>query len=212
MRALTAPPRAADRTHRHFATHLASVPPGAGATAFSDEVLPHRATLYAAALRLTRQPADAEDLVQDTLLRAFAAWGRFEPGSNCRAWLLRILTNSFINNYRRRRRHQRFASERPDDAMAALYGDVPRAEGDPARALLTHRLGDEVTAALSRLADDYRQVVELADLHGVRYRDIAAALDLPIGTVMSRLFRARRQLEHELADFAAADYGIQRAA
>ena len=180
--------------------------------AFASEVLPHQQTLYATALRLTRQPNDAEDLVQDTMLRAFKAWARFEPGSNCRAWLLRILTNSFINNYRRRRRHQRFANECPEDAVVALYGESHERTSNPEKNLIGHTLSDEVTAALARLGDDYRQVVELADLRGVRYRDIADTLGVPIGTVMSRLFRARRQLERELCEFAASDYGIRRAA
>ncbi len=179
---------------------------------FDEHVLPHRQSLYATALKLTKQPNDAEDLVQDTLLRAYVAWSSFEPGSNCRAWLFRILTNSFINNYRRRRRHTRFARECPEDALTALYGNSHHKARDPERQLLEHTLGDEVTAALAGLGEDYRRVVELADLRGIRYRDIAEVLDLPIGTVMSRLFRARRQLEAQLTEFAAADYGIRRAA
>lgn len=175
-------------------------------------VMPHRNALYASALRLTRRPSDAEDLVQETMLRAFAAWHRFEPGSNCRAWLFRILTNSFINNYRRRRRHNRFATERPDDAATALYGESHHRAANPEEEILEGTLGDEVTAALAGLGDDYRQVVELADLRGIRYRDIAARLGVPIGTVMSRLFRARRQLEAQLRAFAASDYGIARRA
>ncbi len=179
---------------------------------FTDEVLPHRDVLFATALRLTKQPGDAEDLVQETMVRALAAWDRFERGSNCRAWLIRILTNSFINNYRRRRRHQRFATEHPDEAVTAFYGDSHRVARDPEEQLLSDALGDEVKAALETLGDDYRKVVELADLRGIRYRDIAARLGVPIGTVMSRLFRARRQLERLLADYAARDYGIRRAA
>jgi len=180
--------------------------------AFAKEVLQHREVMYASALRLTRQPNDAEDLVQETLLRAYKAWGRFEPGSNCRAWLQRILTNSFINKYRRKRRHTRFATENPDDAVTSLYGTSHREAANPRDELVKHTLSDEVTAALNSLGDDYRRVVELADLRGIRYRDIAKELDLPIGTVMSRLFRARRQLEAQLREFAAADYGIRRAA
>ena len=179
---------------------------------FATEVLPHRDTLLAAALRMTRQRNDAEDLVQETLLRAFVAWASFEPGTNCRAWLLRILTNAFINGYRRRRRHTRFANDCPEDAVAAFYGDAPVRARDPEAAMLEGALGDEVTRALATLAPDYRQVVELADLRGIRYRDIADQLGLPIGTVMSRLFRARRQLELQLTDYAAEDYGIRKAA
>jgi RNA polymerase sigma-70 factor (ECF subfamily) len=151
--------------------------------------------------------------VQETLLRAFAAWPRFVPGSNARAWAFRILTNSFINHYRRGKRHRRLASENPDDAVSAFYGPRhSRAATDPDHDLLADALSDEVVRALRGLDDEYRDVVMLADLGGVRYRDIAARLGLPIGTVMSRLFRARRQLETQLCEFAAADYGIRRAA
>jgi RNA polymerase sigma-70 factor (ECF subfamily) len=179
---------------------------------FEAACLPHRTELYAAALRMTRQPADAADLVQETWMRAYLAWPRFQYGSNCRAWLFRILTNSFINIYRKRRRHRRFAVENPADALAAAHGCPERRAPDPEAQLLSESLGDEVTAALDSLGEDYRRVVELADLRGVRYREIAETLEVPIGTVMSRLFRARRQLEDQLADFAATDYGIRRAA
>ena len=179
---------------------------------FERDVLPLADELFACALRYTRDAADADDLVQETLLRALGAWSRFIPGSNCRAWLLRILTNSFINNYRRRRRYRRFAHETGEDAVVALYGHDVERSANPSRDMLEHTLGDEVRAALDTLADDYRKVIELADLQGVRYRDIAESLGVPIGTVMSRLFRARRQLEELLRDYAANDYGISRAA
>jgi RNA polymerase sigma-70 factor (ECF subfamily) len=187
----------------------------AGATRhaeFADACLPHQPEMYGVALRLTRSPDDAKDLVQETLIRAMCAWNRFEPGSNVRAWLLRILTNSFINGYRKRRRHARFATERPGDALSALYGEPRDQVPHPVEEKVAHELGDEVSAALGTLAPDYREVVERADLRGERYRDIADALDVPIGTVMSRLFRARRQLEAQLESYAAEDYGIRRAA
>jgi RNA polymerase sigma-70 factor (ECF subfamily) len=179
---------------------------------FADACLPHQPEMYGVALRLTRSPDDAKDLVQETLMRAMCAWNRFEPGSNVRAWLLRILTNSFINGYRKRRRHARFATERPGDALSALYGEPRDQVPHPVEEKVAHELGDEVSAALGTLAPDYREVVERADLRGERYRDIADALDVPIGTVMSRLFRARRQLEAQLESYAALDYGIRRAA
>ncbi|HTJ46123.1 MAG TPA: sigma-70 family RNA polymerase sigma factor [Kofleriaceae bacterium] len=179
---------------------------------FAAECLPHQPEMYGVALRLTRSPDDAKDLVQETLMRAMCAWSRFEPGSNVRAWLLRILTNSFINGYRKRRRHARFATERPGDALSALYGEPRDQVPHPVEEKVAHELGDEVSAALGTLAPDYREVVERADLRGERYRDIADALDVPIGTVMSRLFRARRQLETQLEDYAADDYGIRKAA
>jgi RNA polymerase sigma-70 factor (ECF subfamily) len=179
---------------------------------FDTTVLPHREELLAAALRYTRNRADAEDLVQDTLARALGAWSRFEPGSNCRAWLFRILTNGFISGYRRRRRYNRFAHESGDDAVTAFYGEGYDRAGNPEDVLLTGGLGDEVESALAELGEDYLKVVLLADLRGARYRDIASELGVPIGTVMSRLFRARRQLEERLRDYAAAGYGIRRAA
>lgn len=179
---------------------------------FQSEVLPLRDELFANALRLARNPADADDLVQDTMARAFGAWHRFQLGTNCRAWLLRILTNSFINGYRRRKRHHRFTHESGDDATVALYGDSPSRVAAPSEAVVDQVLGDEVSAALSSLGEEYREVVEMADLSGHRYKDIAAKLGVPIGTVMSRLFRARRQLEGQLRDYAASDYGIRRLA
>ncbi len=179
---------------------------------FATACLPHQAEMFGVAMRICRDPDTAKDLVQETLLRAMVAWNSFEPGSNLRAWLFRILTNAFINGYRKRRRHQRFATERPGDALNALYGRDQDRTDDLEEALVADELCDEVRTALSRLGPEYRDVVERADLRGEKYRDIADALHVPIGTVMSRLFRARRVLEAELAGFAAKDYGIRRAA
>lgn len=179
---------------------------------FATACLPHQPELYGVAMRICRNPDTAKDLVQETLLRAMVAWASFEPGSNLRAWLFRILTNSYINGYRKRRRHQRFAAERPGDAMIALYGRDQDYTDDLEATLLADELSDEVQDALGKLGPDYRDVVERADLRGQKYKDIAQELDVPIGTVMSRLFRARRVLEAELAGFAAKDYGIKRAA
>jgi len=179
---------------------------------FEAACLPHQSELYAVAMRIARDPDTAKDLVQETLMRAMCAWDSFQPGSNLRAWLFRILTNAFINGYRKRRRHQRFAVERPGDALAALYGRDQDRTDDLEDELVEGELCDEVKTALDRLGPEYRDVVERADLRGEKYKDIADALDVPIGTVMSRLFRARRVLETELAGFAARDYGIRRAA
>ncbi|HSK02910.1 MAG TPA: sigma-70 family RNA polymerase sigma factor, partial [Kofleriaceae bacterium] len=184
---------------------------GAAHGEFAASCLPHQQELYGVAMRICRDPDTARDLVQETLLRAMVAWSSFEPGSNLRAWLFRILTNAFINGYRKRRRHQRFASERPGDALAALYGRDQDHTDDLEDTLYGDQLSDEVQGALGRLGADYRDVVERADLKGQKYKDIADDLDVPIGTVMSRLFRARRVLESELAGYAARDYGIKRA-
>lgn len=178
---------------------------------FTAQCLPHQRELLATARRMTRSDDDARDLVQETMLRAFVAWSRFQHGedANCRAWLFRILTNSYINLYRRRQRYSHVTRDCLDDTLAALHGDLQSRM--PEDALIEDALGDEVSAALAGLGDEHRQVVELADLHGVAYRDIAARLGVPVGTVMSRLFRARRKLEAELGTFAATDYGIGRA-
>src|ERR1044071_8659460 len=180
--------------------------------AFEAACLPHQAELFGVAMRICRDPDTAKDLVQETLLRAMVAWDSFQPGSNLRAWLFRILTNAFINGYRKRRRHQRFASERPGDALSALYGRDQDHTDDLEDEVFGEDLCDEVKDALGRLGPEYRDVVERADLKGEKYKDIADALHVPIGTVMSRLFRARRVLETELAPMAARDYGIKRAA
>jgi RNA polymerase sigma-70 factor, ECF subfamily len=180
--------------------------------AFTVACIPHQAELYGVAMRICRDPDTAKDLVQETLMRAMCAWDSFEPGSNLRAWLFRILTNAFINGYRKRRRHQKFSNERPGDALIALYGRDQDRTDDLEEALCENQLSDEVQDALGHLGADYRDVVERADLKGEKYKDIADALHVPIGTVMSRLFRARRVLETELASFAARDYGIKRAA
>lgn len=178
---------------------------------FEDQVLPLRPDLHRAALRYTRNRADADDLVQDTLARAFAAWPRFQAGSNVRAWLLRILSNSFISGYRRQKRRRQFAA-RGEEAVRVVYGTEAVEPRHPVAVLCERSLGDEVVEALAELGPDFRRVVELADLRGARYKDIAAELGVPVGTVMSRLFRARRQLEARLEGYAARDYGIRRAA
>jgi RNA polymerase sigma-70 factor (ECF subfamily) len=181
-------------------------------TDFENAALPHIRDLYAIAVRTTRDPVAAEDLVQETYLRAYTAWASFEPGSNCRAWLIRILMNSYINHYRRARSHKAFVARSPQEKQAALYGDEPRATSrDPEDLLARRGFGDEVTRALGSLERDYQVVVLLADIEGMKYRDIAHALGCPIGTVMSRLFRARRQLEAVLGTYAAQT-GIARAA
>lgn len=178
---------------------------------FERQTMPHLDSLYSAGLRYTRNPQDAEDLVQETFLAAYAAWDSFLPGSNCRAWLLKILTNAFINTYRRRQTQRRFAEERGDESVSVLYSEQRCLRAaDPEGALMDEMLGDEVSRALSELPEEHRVVVVLADLEGLKYRQVAEILECPVGTVMSRLFRARRQLEESLSAYAASDYGITR--
>lgn len=189
------------------ATTQSSRPPS-----FNAVCQAHRDELYGTAMRLSKSPSDADDLVQETFLRAYQAWDRFEEGSNARAWLFRILMNSFINGYRKRRRHARITNACPADAVSAVYGSSNDYATAAVQEMTEHSLGDEVSEALNQLSPDYRTVVEMADIDGERYRDIATRLGVPIGTVMSRLFRARRQLEAALRDYARLDYGICRAA
>jgi len=172
---------------------------------FEQEALAHLGALYATALRYVRNEKDAEDLVQETLLRAFAAWKSFKKGTNCRAWLFRILTNNFINEYRRnvKERRWRFTGE------AIISPARKRAAQDPEGVAMEYALGDEVVQALMDLPGEFLKVVVLADLRGLSYREIARILDCPIGTVMSRLYRARRLLESVLEDYAR-EQGILR--
>ena len=202
----------APRALRVVAEGSGPITPPSTHAEFELACMPHQAEMYGVAMRIARDPDTAKDLVQETLLRAMCAWESFQPGSNLRAWLFRILTNAFINGYRKRRRHQQFATERPGDALNALYGRDQDRTDDLEEAIVEGELCDEVKTALDRLGPEYRDVVERADLRGEKYKDIADALHVPIGTVMSRLFRARRVLETELAGFAAKDYGIKRAA
>lgn len=173
---------------------------------FVEQALIHVEVLRAAARRyVAREKADADDLVQDTLLRALVAWDQFRPGTDCRAWLLRILTNSFINTYRRARRERRLADH--DDLL--ICPARSRASRQPESTLMELLLADEVLEALKCLPQEFRQVVVLADLEGASYREIAQQLGCPIGTVMSRLHRGRKMLEVELRDYARAQ-GILR--
>jgi RNA polymerase sigma-70 factor, ECF subfamily len=174
---------------------------------FEQQALEYSNELYNTALRYARNEKDAEDLVQETWLRAFTAWEQFQQGTNCRAWLFRILTNNFINEYRRVNKERRWII-RNDPLVSPARR---RAARDPEGALLETLLGDEVVAALLDLPEDFRRVVMLADLQGLSYREIAEKLGCPLGTVMSRLYRARRQLEATLVDYAKKQ-GIGRKA
>jgi len=171
---------------------------------FEAEARPHLDTLYSTALRLTRSPVDAEDLVQDTLVRAYRFYDRFEAGTNFKAWLLRIQMNAFVNRYRRSARERQVF----DGAMAAPVG-----EGVMSRATmrgLTDPVGDaqrqiiarEINRAFDQLSEDARAMVLLADVEELSYKEIAEVMGCPIGTVMSRLHRARKQLQLSLHQHA----------
>jgi RNA polymerase sigma-70 factor (ECF subfamily) len=168
-------------------------------TRFEQEVLPLMRDLFAAALRMTRHRADAEDLLQETYLRAYRGFGGFRPGTNLRAWLYRILTNTYINSYRKRQREPQVVPEDTVDEWY-LYDRLAReGAGASAEAEVLEALPDEdVQAALESLPEQFRMAVLLADVEGFSYREIADMLGIPIGTVMSRLHRGRRALERRL--------------
>jgi RNA polymerase sigma-70 factor (ECF subfamily) len=173
---------------------------------FAGEALEYMPALYSAALRMTRNPADAEDLVQETYLRAYRGFGSFTEGTNLRAWLYRILTNTYINSYRAK---QRRPDERQLDDVEDLYlyrriGAVEealaaRSAEDELMELFTD---DQVKAALDSLPEQFRLAVYLADVEGFSYKEIAEILEVPIGTVMSRLHRGRKAMQKELYEFA----------
>src|SRR3954471_240471 len=178
---------------------------------FADLAMEHMDSLYAGALRMTRNPADAEDLVQETYLKAYRGFEGFEQGTNLKAWLFRILTNTYINRYRQQKR-------RPEETDLAdvedfyLYRrlggiDEARISKSAEDTLLELFTDDEVKDALESLPETFRMAVLLADVEGFSYKEIAEILDIPIGTVMSRLHRGRKALQKRLYEFAV-DRGL----
>ena len=168
---------------------------------FEREAIPLLNEMYGAALRLTRNPSDAEDLLQETFLRAYRGFASFKEGTNLRAWLYRILTNAFINLYRKRQREPQTISDSEVEEWY-LYDRLGAEGAEPsAEAQVLETLPDEdVQEALASLPDQFRLAVLLADVEGFSYKEIAQILDVPIGTVMSRLHRGRRALERRLWD------------
>jgi RNA polymerase sigma-70 factor, ECF subfamily len=168
---------------------------------FEAEALPLLPGLYSAAFRLTRNAADAEDLVQETFLRAYRGFHQFQPGTNLKAWLYRILTNTFINSYRKKQREPQTDSlDETEDWY--LYSRMAERGTEPsAETSVIESLPDEdVQEALSSLPDQFRIAVLLADVEGFSYKEIAEITEVPIGTVMSRLHRGRKALEKRLWD------------
>ncbi|MEX2503944.1 MAG: sigma-70 family RNA polymerase sigma factor [Egicoccus sp.] len=171
---------------------------------FEDQVLPHLDRLYSAALRYTRNAADAEDLVQETVAKAFRSFHQYRPGTNLKAWLYRVLHTTYISMYRKaQRRPQEDLQETLDDY--SFYDEIARSGGPSAeREVLEALTADEVKQALADLPDTFREAVYLADVEGFPYKEIAEIMDTPVGTVMSRLHRGRKQLQKALSGYARA--------
>jgi RNA polymerase sigma-70 factor, ECF subfamily len=183
-----------------------TLPLVADQSTFEELASPYMSALYAAALRMTRNPSDAEDLVQETYLRAYRGFGGFREGTNLKAWLYRILTNTFINQYRakKRRPDQVDLDDVEDFYIFRRLGGLEAADAE--RTAETEALesmpDDEVKQALESIPEQFRMAVILADIEGFSYKEIADILDVPIGTVMSRIHRGRRQLQKLLWDYA----------
>lgn len=181
---------------------------------FEVEALPHMDVLYANALRLTRSPADAEDLVQETLLRAYRFFERFERGTNMKAWLLRIQYNAFVNRYRRTTKERDITDSmaREPTGEDVVSRETLSALTDPVGTALRPMVVREIGEALELLPEEHRMVVVLADIEELSYKEIAEILGCPIGTVMSRLHRARRALrKHLVANAELHGLGERRA-
>lgn len=183
---------------------------------FSRDALPFLDQLYAAAMKMTRKPQDAQDLVQETYLKAFSAFGSFTEGTNLRAWLYRIMTNSYINVYRKKQRDPYLGAvdELEDWQLGGAESTTAMSSKSAEAEAIDRTPGTAVTEALNALPEDFRMAVYLADVEGFTYQEIADIVDVPIGTVMSRLHRGRARLRKSLATYASEqgfDTGVEAA-
>ena len=173
---------------------------------FSEEALPHMDAVYRFALRLSGSRDEAEDLVQDTYLRAFRAWEQYEPGTRCKSWLFTICRNVFLRRQERSQRHDAILLETTRDDSRAISRESPvfavSRDQDPEGEFFRSIVDDQVFAAIDELPEEYRLVVVLSDLEDLSYGEIADVMEVPVGTVKSRLFRGRRQLQRRLYDYA----------
>ncbi len=179
---------------------------------FTRDTLPLLDSLYASALRMTRNPADAEDLVQETMLRAYRSFDRFEEGTNLKAWLFRIMTNAYINTYRKKQREPKkvSADEVEDfDLYQELKNHDDQFSQTPERIVLDSLVDSDIIEAIDDLPEQFRLAVVLSDVEGFSYAEMAEIMDVPLGTVMSRLHRGRKALQKRLWDLAR-DRGIVR--
>lgn len=170
--------------------------------AFEGEALPHMQTLLNAALYMTRNPAAAEDLVQETLLKAYRFWHRYERGTNCKAWLFRILTNTFINRNRKKRHLHESIDATERELSGTKLAQKSSFYETPEMDYVGKLFPDHVKAAVEALPENFRIPVILADLHDFSYKEIAEIMECPVGTVMSRLFRGRKRLQEQLFEYA----------
>jgi len=169
---------------------------------FNDEIIPHLDALYNFALRLTSDPNDAEDLVQDTIVKAYRFFSSYEKGTNAKAWLFRILKNSYINNYRKKSKQPQQVDY---DEVSSFYESIrdERTDTSDLESIMYRELiDDDISNALQSLPEDFRTVVLLCDVEGFTYEEIANMLDVPIGTIRSRLHRGRNLLRNTLNDYA----------